>query len=252
MIRFDKFITLFQSLGCYLTILVCILFLNGCANDSLGSNKALALSRGEGTAIKATKDYILRQGDSLTVKFYFTPELNEQTPIRPDGKITLQLIGDIVAADLTVPELRAKLTEAYQKYLKHPEISVTVNTFDKQRIFIGGEVAHAGALPLHQGMTVLQAILMAGGYRDTAEPTEVLIIREKEPKNPELLMVDLQSGLDSVTQVKDVYLMPHDVIMVPKSTIAIMDQFVDQWINQLIPVARSFALNYNMGTLLTQ
>jgi protein involved in polysaccharide export with SLBB domain len=105
---------------------------------------------------------------------------------------------------------------------------------------------------LHQGMTVLQAIFMAGGYRDTAEPTEVLVIREKEPNKPELLMVDLQSGLDSVTQVDDVYLLPHDVVMVPKSTIAKMDQFVDQWINQLIPVARSFALNYNMGTLLTQ
>jgi polysaccharide export outer membrane protein len=252
MIRVDKINMSFQALGRWLVFSVFTFLLNGCADDVLEASKALALSRGEATAIKATKDYVLRQGDLLTVKFYFTPELNEQTPIRPDGKITMQLVGDIEAADLTVPEFRTKLTEAYQQYLKHPEISVTVNTFDKQRIFIGGEVAHAGALPLHQGMTVLQAIFMAGGYRDTAEPTEVLVIREKEPNKPELLMVDLQSGLDSVTQVDDVYLLPHDVVMVPKSTIAKMDQFVDQWINQLIPVARSFALNYNMGTLLTQ
>lgn len=252
MIRVNKINKLHQSLGFWLTLVLFTFLISGCADNALDSNRALALSRGEESALKNTKDYVLRQGDSLTIKFYFTPELNEQTSIRPDGKITMQLIGDIKAADLTVSELRTKLTKVYEQYLKHPEISVTVNTFDKQRIFIGGEVAHAGAIPLHHGMTVLQAILMAGGYRDTAEPTEVLIIREREPKNPELLMVDLQSGLDSFTQVQDVYLMPHDVIMVPKSTIAKMDQFVDQWINQLIPVARSFALNYNMGTLLTQ
>jgi polysaccharide biosynthesis/export protein len=235
---------------CWLIISVAVLMQNGCADEVLGTSKALALSHGEeaSAAGKSMKDYVLRQGDSLTIKFYFTSELNEQTPIRPDGKITMQLIGDIEAAGLTVNEFRAKLVEAYQKYLKHPEISVTVNTFDKQRIFIGGEVAHAGTIPLHQDMTVLQAIYMAGGYRDTAEPTEVLVIREKEPNKPELLMVDLQSSLDAV----NLYLMPHDVIMVPQSTIAKMDQFVDQWINQLIPVARSFALNYNMGTLLTQ
>jgi len=226
----------------------------GCAVYGTNPNQTLAMARAEDWSAKPhlVKEYILHPGDALTIKFYATPDLNEQTLIRPDGRVAMPLIGEVDAAGLSVPEFQAKLKEAYHGTLKNPQINVSVGAFDKQRVFVGGEVTHAGVLPLHDGMTALQAIHMAGGYRDTAEPTEVLVIREAKPGQPELLMVDLQTGLDEFYGVRDLPLTPHDIVMVPMSTIAKMDKFVDQWINQLIPVARSFSLNYNMGTLITQ
>lgn len=232
--------------------LTALALLSACGGAAQNQELAMARAADWSAKPRAPKEYALHPGDALTVKFYATPDLNEQALVRPDGRVAMPLVGDVDAAGLTVREFQERLRGAYRGVLKNPQINVSVGAFDKQRVFVGGEVTHAGVLPLHDGMTALQAIHMAGGYRDTAEPTEVLVIREARPERPELLLVDLQTGLDDYSGVRDVPLAPHDIVMVPMSTIAKMDKFVDQWINQLIPVARSFSLNYNMGTLITQ
>src|SRR3972149_12197051 len=85
-------------------------------------------------------NYVMQVGDEIEVKFYYESELNERVTIRPDGKISLQLIDDVKAAGLTTSDLDKVLTEKYERKLKKPEITVIVKTFSSQKIYIGGEV----------------------------------------------------------------------------------------------------------------
>src|SRR5262245_11352186 len=109
------------------------------------------------------KPYHIRVGDKLSVRFYKTPELNvEDVPVRSDGKISLDLIGDVEAAGLGTDELSDHLTRAYSKELEQPRITVIVRSFGGQ-VFVGGEVNKPAALSFSDGLTALQAIQGAGG-----------------------------------------------------------------------------------------
>ena len=115
-----------------------------------------------------TPEYRLEPGDSIEVRFYYTPDMNDHMLIRPDGCISLALIGTALAAGKTVPELTAYLEDRYAKLLKHPSISVQVQAFANRRIFVGGEVTRPGMLPLVGEETVLGAIVEAGGLTKQA------------------------------------------------------------------------------------
>src|SRR5262245_57094228 len=108
--------------------------------------------------------YRIRVGDKLSVRFYKTPELNvEDVPVRSDGKISVDLIGDIQAAGLGTDELSDHLVRAYSKELEQPRIAVIVRSFGGQ-VFVGGEVSKPAALSFSDGLTALQAIQGAGGF----------------------------------------------------------------------------------------
>ena len=120
--------------------------------------------------------YTIQPGDSLDIKFFYNPELNESVIVRPDGKISLQLIDDIKASGLAPSELDALLTKNYSKELRKPELTVIVRSFVSQRIFVGGEVNRPGLIPLAAGMSPVQAVFQAGGLKDTAQLKETILI----------------------------------------------------------------------------
>src|SRR4029453_13928496 len=112
--------------------------------------------------------YRIRVGDELDVRFYKTPELNvEKVPVRNDGKISLDLVGEMQAAGLGTDELAANLRSAYSKELEDPRIAVIVREFGGQ-VFVGGEVGKPAALKYVEGMTALQAIRAAGALTTRA------------------------------------------------------------------------------------
>lgn len=183
----------------------------------------------------AGTDYVMQPGDVLDVKFYYTPELNERVTIRPDGKISLQLVEEIKAAGLTPAELDAILVEKYSRILQQPEITVIMREFAGQKVYIGGEVATPKTVSLSGEMTALQAILNAGGLKETAYSKSVVII-SKGPKNtPVARMVDLSGVITGEAPENDVVLRPFDIVYVPKTFIAELNKFVEQYIKNMIP-----------------
>jgi polysaccharide biosynthesis/export protein len=110
---------------------------------------------------------VLKAGDVLDVRFYRTPELNVELPIRGDGKISLEPVGDVQAAGLAPDELARTLTERYATELTDPRVTVIVRSHGGQ-VFVGGEVGTPSVIPLTSGMTALQAIHGAGGFMDKA------------------------------------------------------------------------------------
>lgn len=195
--------------------------------------------------------FLLSPGDEIEVKFYYTPELNEQQIIRPDGKISMALLDDVVAAGITVDQLRDQLQKAYSTQLLKPQLEVLVKNLPSNRVYVGGEVTIQGAYPLVGPTTVSRAIFLAQGLKTTAYERQILLIRPStEPgKPPSIHQVNMARLLDGQDGSNDVLLGPQDIVFVPRSPIANADLFVDQYIRQILPfstnVGASYSYNHN-------
>ena len=178
--------------------------------------------------------YNIQPGDQLDVKFFYNPELNEAVTVRPDGKISVQLVGEIQAAGITPSQLDELLSHSYERELKKPVVTVIVKSFTSQRVYVGGEVANQRLVNLTVGMTPLQAVIDAGGFKETAKPEDVIVIRKGPEDRPIPFRVNLKQTIDGENPAREFQLQAYDVVYVPKSWIAEADKFVNQYIEQLL------------------
>jgi polysaccharide export outer membrane protein len=185
------------------------------------------------TEFQRLPEYSIQPGDQLDIKFFYNPELNETVLVRPDGKISLQLVDDVQAAFLTPAQLDRFLTDLYAKELKKPEITVIVRSFTGQRVYVGGEVNRQGIINLTAGMTALQAVFNAGGLKETADPESVLVIRKGADNRPIPIRVDL-SEFEGESAAAGFNLQPDDIVYVPKTFIAEANKFVNQYVERLL------------------
>lgn len=220
---------------------IVILFLSAC---SMVRNPTPLDYPGVQAVAIPTDDYHLQIGDQLDVKFFYHPELNESVTVRPDGRISLQLVQEIKVVGMTPTQLTEKLTKAYSAELDKPSITVIVKTFNTHRVFVDGEVYKAGLVPLIGPMTVLQSISQGGGLKDTARTNEVIVIRRVAENKVASLVVNLDYAIDGTDMGQDILLQPNDIVFVPKSPIANVDVWVDQYIRRLIPVP--FGVGYGL------
>jgi len=124
--------------------------------------------------------YRIGASDILGISVWKNPEISlEQVPVRPDGKITSPLAGDVQAAGLTTDELKIKLQEALSEYITAPDVTVVVLKMDSQRVSVVGEVLRPGPVPLYADTRVLDAISAAGGFTPYAYKNGVRILRRQ-------------------------------------------------------------------------
>jgi polysaccharide biosynthesis/export protein len=190
------------------------------------------------------KDYILHRGDVLDVRVYNLPELTAAMAIRPDGKIAIPLQDEIEAAGLTAAKLAALITEGYRGEFRNPRVSVIVRSFSNQTVYVGGEVAKPGLLSLDAGLTAFQAVLRAGGIKETAKKDSVMLVRSGEEGQ---LLVRKVSFEEILKGKPDTVLEPYDVVYVPKTKVARVDKWIDQHIRQMIPVSLGISFSYLFG-----
>lgn len=166
------------------------------------------------------KQYIIQPGDTLSIKFFFNPELNEEDLIvRPDGLISLQLVNEVKAADLTPVQLKSLLAEKYTGQLKNPEIAVIVRSVREPfRIYVDGQVKSPGEFEIVGSLSVLQAIARAGGMlEDTAKKSDVKVIRKGQDGQKIVIKVDLNRALNEGALSQNIRLLPSDFVYVPRS-----------------------------------
>jgi len=193
------------------------------------------------------EEYRIQPGDLLDIKFFYNPALNEQVTVRPDGLISLQLVNSIGAAGLTPEQLTDQLAKAYGAHLKDPEVAVIVRTFTSQRVYVDGEVAKPGLLPLAGPTTVRQAISQAGGFLYTGNTTDVILIR-RGPENQTLaMMLNMQKVLDGTDLSQDIYLKPFDIVYVSKTGITNANLWIEQYLNRMVPRI-GFTAAYPVGS----
>ncbi len=179
--------------------------------------------------------YLIQPGDLLYIEFYLNPEFNDKVTVRPDGMITLRIVGDVKAWGLTPDQLASKLDQAYRTELRSPDAVVHIRSMPSREVYVEGQVQKPGAFPLESGMTTVQAIGAAGGLTDDAGANAVLIRRDACGQ-PAGIDVALKDAMKHPNADEDPALMPRDVIVVPRSKIANVDLFVKQYIQGLLPI----------------
>lgn len=182
------------------------------------------------------KEYRIQPGDQLDIKLFYNPELNEALTVRPDGRITLQLVNDVMAAGRTPAELTAVLAKAYSSELANPKVAVIVRSSVSDKVYVDGEVNRAGMVTLVGPTTVLQSIAQAGGMKDSAKSDQVLVIRRGDDNKPTVMQLNLEHALDGADVSQDIALRPNDIVYVPKSRIANVNTWIDQYIRKNVPL----------------
>lgn len=241
--------SIFRTIGHWVSIVVVVLL---CACSSVTPDQ-LSTASTEQMAPRqnAGRDYRIQPGDELEVKFFYTPELNERLFVRPDGKIALQLLTDeIDVAGLTAQELNSLLTEQYAEELREPRIAVLLRSFSGQQVYVGGEVNQQGLVAFQPGMTPLQAVFRAQGLNHRAAPKEAIVVTRNADRRPQVLRVNLEDVLLGQAPGGDFSLQPNDIVYVPASRIAKANDFVRQYIRDLllfrgVAVSLSYDLNDN-------
>jgi len=158
-------------------------------------------------------DYVIGADDSIKITVWKEPDLSETLPVRPDGKISLPVIGDIVAAGFTPTQLMADITARLTKIMTDPVVDVSVLAVNSKRVFLIGEIAHIGPLDIRPGMTVLQAIATAGGLTAYAKKNHIYVLRG-EPGKQQKIPFDYTKALKK-GDMQGVSLLPGDTIVVP-------------------------------------
>jgi protein involved in polysaccharide export with SLBB domain len=188
-------------------------------------------------------EYVVQPGDTLTVRFYYHPEHDQEAVVRPDGKIVLNLIGEVPAAGQVPAALSEEIARRYSTNLRDPKVNVSLKSMNQQRIYVGGEVNRPGFVTYRDGMTAVQALLEAGGPKDTARVDEVVFLQKAPGESGyKPAKLNLAKVLEDGNMAGDQQLGPADVIFVPKSGIAKLNQFVDQYIIRMIPIRPSLPL----------
>jgi polysaccharide biosynthesis/export protein len=167
-----------------------------------------------GTSGKAaTSDYRLVPGDKLRIEVYKDDKLSQSLQVRPDGKITLPLVGDIAASGRTSSELRDTIATSLKEYNTNPIVTVIVVETVPPLIYVMGEVNSAGPQPLKGEMTVLQALAAAGGFKDFANTKNIRVLRQGHAGIQTTLSFNYKDAIRGV--IKPIVLQPGDTIIVP-------------------------------------
>lgn len=172
--------------------------------------------------------YRIKQGDKLSVKFLYHPELNETSiVVRPDGFITLQMIDDAKAEGLTVAGLKANLEKTYNEILLKPVITVTLLEFVAPRVYIGGQVNKPGRYDLRDGQTLVQVIFLAGGFTSDANRKMVVHARPNGSNDWQIQSANVLKIINQQGEQKDIRLQDGDYIFIPDSKISQFNKAVE-------------------------
>jgi polysaccharide biosynthesis/export protein len=164
------------------------------------------------TDLPVVQEYRLGAGDKLRIEVYKDAQLSQSVQVRPDGKITLPLIGDIEASGRTPNELRGAITNDLKQYMNNPVVTVIVVEAIAAAVYVVGEVFNPGSVALHGNMTVLQALAVAGGLKDFANAKKIRILR-RGPAGMQTITFNYKDAVQGYGST--VYLRPGDTVVVP-------------------------------------
>jgi len=178
------------------------------ANISGGSKGSAA------TQPAAESDYVIGIEDVLAINVWHEPEMSKSVPVRPDGKISLPLLGEFTAAGQTPKQLQDVLAKQLGTLINNPQVTVIVEKINSQKFKSVGEVEKPGSYPLTKPMTVLDAVAVAGGIKDFAKPTKIYVLRRKPDGSTTRMAFNYKKALKGATD-QNFELEERDTVVVP-------------------------------------
>ncbi len=174
-----------------------------------------------------TAPYSIQPGDQLEVDFLFTPQYNQTITVQPDGFISLQTAGPLTVKNLTIAEVTALIRARSSNMLYKPVVTVILKDFQRPYFVVAGEVDKPGKFDLRESITALQAILLAGGMKNTARSNQVIVYRRINKEEFEVHLLDLRTiKTEAERHAHDLILAPGDMLLVPRSRFSVVERIV--------------------------
>jgi len=165
--------------------------------------------------IMLPEGYVIGIGDGLDINVWKEGELSKTVAVRPDGMITLPLVGEIKAAGLSPTQLQEQLTATLSKVLSDPQVTVIVVAVNSLSFNIMGNVFKPGYYPLTHPITVLDAIALSGGFRDFAKEKKIYILRTAPDGKQEKLHFNYKQVIKGQNMSQNILMRPRDVLVIP-------------------------------------
>ncbi len=189
-------------------------------------------------------EYVIADGDVLYISVWENDDLEQEVVVRPDGRISFPLAGDLVARGRTIVELDEMLTGHLKEYIRMPEVSISIRKLGGSKVIILGEVGRPGVYAVSGSRTVLEAVALAGGFRPDAVVNSIVLIRGGF-QNPQIQRLNLKRPLLHGKDLEqNVSLQSEDIIFVPRTFLADLGRTLMQILE---PVSRG-ALTYETMT----
>lgn len=186
------------------------------------------------------EDYQIDIGDILEISVWQIEELQREVVVRPDGKISFPLIGDVSAEGRTIQELTDDIVEKIKLYIKTPQVSVNILEFGGKTAVVLGEVDTEGLIRFNRPTTVIDAIGLAGGFADTSNMDKVFVIRNLQRDEPTVILVNTNSILKRANLKENILVHSGDIIYIPRAMIADFKFFMDNVFGPLITYAQTY------------
>ncbi|MEA3560292.1 MAG: polysaccharide biosynthesis/export family protein [Candidatus Omnitrophota bacterium] len=201
-----------------------------------------AAAKSEAGPLNKSYEYTIGEADVLYVHIWQEETLSREVIVRPDGRISFPLAGDITTAGLTFPQLKEELTKRLKGYIKYPVVSISLKKLGGEKVIVLGEVSAPGVYSVTGKKTVLEAVALAGGITPHAVPSSTILIRGGF-SNPKGKRINLARAINKADMSQNVVLQPEDVIYIPKKFIANVNYTLTQIlgpISQGLGIAQTF------------
>lgn len=189
------------------------------ANSSATAAPSDAAAKNEAANAAAAKGhddtFVIGTGDVLSINVWKEPDITRAIPVRSDGNISLPLVGEVQAAGRTPLKLEQDIADRLKNYISEPEVTVIVQQINSQKFNILGQVARPGSYPLASAATVLDAIAIAGGFRDFAKKKSIYVLRQNADGTQTRLAFNYKDVIKGQNLQQNVKLQPHDTVVVP-------------------------------------
>jgi polysaccharide export outer membrane protein len=170
--------------------------------------------------------YTLNPGDVIDIQYRYTPEFNQTVTVQPDGYISLEIGGDLKVAGRDLTQVRTLILTKARERLASPELNVILKEFQKPYVVVAGEVVQPGKIEVREKLTALQAVLLAGGFKDSAKSSQVLIFRKLNADMAEVKSLNFKSMNRSTDLENDLTLQAGDMILVPRNRLSKIERYV--------------------------
>jgi polysaccharide export outer membrane protein len=183
------------------------------ATSAEAGKKAEAAAPSSSATVSA--DYEIGPGDVVAIHVWKEPELSRTLPVRPDGFLSLPLIGEIKASGFTAAQLQTEFTQQYQKFMSNPTITVMVQEARSRRFSVMGEVQRPGSYILTQPTTVLESLAMVGGFRNFANLKKIYVLRTGSNGSSKRIPFNYSRVIKGKDSQANIFLQPGDTVVVP-------------------------------------
>jgi polysaccharide biosynthesis/export protein len=208
-------ILLATALLCFLSLPSYILAQNSPANNTLAEAARPAGSEASVSARPHDDTFVIGDDDMLAINVWKEPDISRSIPVRSDGKISLPLVGEVQAAGRTPLKLEQEIASRLKNYIDEPEVTVIVQQINSQRFNILGLVNKPGAYALTSSATILDAIALAGGFRDFAKQKSVYVLRQNPDGTEKRIPFNYKDVVKGKNASQNIKLEPRDTVIVP-------------------------------------